>query len=176
MLLPASPELCRYLPPPTEGRALPWRAPEEDCKLVKPWDSGGLAAAFSEAQATGQACRVFNARKSKLADRQISERRRWQRKDIDKIHVGFSSKYQGARLGVDNAFAVAPAFQKVWSSCRLGGVLRHQPFPKGPCWQGLLIDDFFAVSIEPDGNKKEDAQRVERLAYAIEVVVGLSEK
>ena len=48
---------------------------QEYLKLAKIWDSGGLLAAFPENSSFGLPCRVFNAHKNEINDRQIGDRR-----------------------------------------------------------------------------------------------------
>ena len=68
---------------------------------------------------------------------------------VEKVYGGFKSLFQGDHLGVEYALS---AHSNLLRSFGLLGadvnVLRHHPFPKGPMWQGLVIDDFFCISRE----------------------------
>ena len=65
------------------------------------------------------------------------------------VFAGFRSLFQGDHLGVEFALVSHGNLLK------RGGLLvedsevvRHAPFPQGPLWEGLIIDDFFVVSQE----------------------------
>lgn len=255
---------------------------QENLKLAKIWDARGLLALFHENPAQQFPCRVFNAHKNLLVDRQIGDRR-WMngaerhpkgpsaflpsganvtaihcptafklvgcasdRKDfyhqaevsreraatnmlpfkfhieefegskaldemreslltkrsreeagdryglqkqplcdpgkVKAVYAGFKSLFQGDHLGVEYALD---------SHCNLlsqhgllsedSEVLRHRPFPRGPLWEGVVIDDYFAVSREPASSSNADSKAVECLeaaerAYAKNRVLGSDEK
>lgn len=255
---------------------------EENLQLAKLWDARGLLAPFSQPHASGLACRVFNAHKNELLDRQIGDRR-WlngaeyhpsgpsaklpsgatitsihcprgftligcasdrkdfyhqarvsrarahsnllpfkfpssafeaspaleelahetsrktdqkvhgdrlglaprpilARGDISTVYAGFNSIFQGDHLGVEYALESHTNFlQNAGLLDPASHVLRHQPFPAGPVWQGVVIDDYFAVSREPLGKNKPTAAAVELLeiaedAYRRHDVLGSDEK
>ena len=103
-------------------------------------------------------------------------------KDIKRVHAGFNSLFQGDHLGVE--FALQS------HSCLLrdGGllqddetILRGKPFPVGPVWQGVVIDDFFTVSCEPAGSDPKLSRAVGYLntaeeLYARHSILGSDEK
>ena len=67
----------------------------------------------------------------------------------DTVYAGFKSLFQGDHLGVEYALASHS------NLLRSGGlltdknqVLRHRPFPRGPCWETLVIDDYVIISKE----------------------------
>ena len=71
------------------------------------------------------------------------------KKHVDKVYAGFNSLFQGDHLGVEYALVShTDLLQQHGLLSRDSHVLRHTPFPRGPLWQGLVIDDFFAVSCE----------------------------
>lgn len=69
--------------------------------------------------------------------------------DQPRLYPAFASLFQGDHLGVEFALAsherllqdegLLPADQRI---------LGHSPFPPGPSWQALVIDDFFCLSAE----------------------------
>ena len=88
-------------------------------------------------------------------------------KEISKVYCGFQSLFQGDHLGVE--FALESHSELL----RRGGLLvdnevllAHQPIPKGPVWQGLVIDDFFAISCERAGSDPQHSSSVQRLDTA----------
>ena len=94
---------------------------------------------------------------------------------------GFKSLLQGDHLGVE--FALESHISVLRRSSLLVDsetILRHRPFPQGPCWQRLVIDDFCAISCEPDGSTEKplSVARLEAAedAYAGEGIVGSDEK
>ena len=102
--------------------------------------------------------------------------------DITTVYAGFGSLFQGDHLGVEYALA---------SHCQMlqeGGlleadstVLSHRPFPQGPVWQGVVIDDYFVVSRERAEEDCISAESVKKLAKAEKIyerhkVLGSDEK
>ena len=70
-----------------------------------------------------------------------------------KIYAGFKTLFQGDHLGVEFAL------QGHEGLLRQGGLLRdelrlrgHHPVPPGLSWEGLIIDDYFAIGAEPVGS------------------------
>lgn len=93
-----------------------------------------------------------------------------QAKDVSEVWVGFKSLFQGDHLGVE--FALSGHAQLL----RQGGLLRdasriqrHHPFPAGPLWEGLVIDDYFAISREPAALPPAEAHSVSQLDMAEEI-------
>lgn len=94
----------------------------------------------------------------------------------------FKTLFQGDHLGVEFALSSHTAM------LRDGGlldaesqILRHHPFPRGPVWQGLVIDDYFAISCEPAGSAASGAASVAALdraeeIYSKEKVLGSDDK
>ena len=67
-----------------------------------------------------------------------------------RIFCGFSSLLQGDHLGVEFALAShAELLQRHSLLCPSERVQGNSPFPLGPLYQGLVIDDFFALSVDP---------------------------
>ena len=255
---------------------------DQNLKLAKIWDSRGLLALFHENPSASLSCRVFNAHKNALVDRQIGDRR-WMngaerhprgpsaflpsganvtaihcptafklvgcasdRKDfyhqaevtreraatnmlpfkfhawefegssaldelkqslrarktreeagdrygfqrrpilspsnISEVYAGFKSLFQGDHLGVEYALDSHCNLLKQHGLLSEGSqVLRHKPFPTGPLWEGVVIDDYFAVSRERAKADNLRSKAVECLeiaegAYAAHKVLGSDEK
>ena len=265
-----------------DGPNLSREDPGECLRLARLWDARGLLAMFHRPHPSGLACRVFNAHKNELVDRQIGDRRwfnaaechprgpsaflpsghhivslhcppgyklvgcaadrkdfyhqarvsreraftnllpfeyevdglchlqawtdmlaegarpvtrethgdrygmppatRLKAKNVKKVSLGFKSLYQGDHLGVEFAL------ESHSNLLRRGGLLEpsqtilgHHTFPKGPCWQGLVIDDYFAISREKAGSAPLQAESVRLLAeaegiYKREGVLGSDDK
>eukprot|EP00438_Fugacium_kawagutii_P017058 Skav216351 [mRNA] locus=scaffold2385:191031:215658:- [translate_table: standard] len=105
-----------------------------------------------------------------------------QAKDVKRVYVGFKSLYQGDHLGVEYALSSHFEVLRQRGLFQSGStIMRRRPFPEGPLWQGLVIDDFFAVSREPVANDVSAARSVERLevaeeTYAEEKMIGSDDK
>lgn len=70
-------------------------------------------------------------------------------KDIKGVYAGFKSLFQGDHLGVEYALSAHQAMLRDGEV--LHGhtqILRNAPFPSGPLWTGLVIDDLFIISEE----------------------------
>ena len=67
-------------------------------------------------------------------------------RDDDLVYPNFASLFQGDHLGVEYALSSHAALLEsgglLQPGCR---ILGHRPFPIGPVYQGLVIDDFFAL-------------------------------
>ena len=88
-------------------------------------------------------------------------------KDISSTVCGFKSLFQGDHLGVEFAL------ESHTNLLKRGGllandetILAHHTFPAGPSWQGLVIDDYFAISREKASTPPMQAQSVRHLARA----------
>eukprot|EP00435_Cladocopium_sp_Y103_P060998 s1156_g22.t1 len=78
--------------------------------------------------------------------------------EIKHVYGGFKSLFQGDHLGVE--YALSSHAQLLKDAGLLSSnvnILRHQPFPRGPMWHGLVIDDFFAISREDGGTPNQEA-------------------
>ena len=75
----------------------------------------------------------------------------------------FKSLFQGDHLEVEFALVFL-----------MSHILRHHPFPRGPVWQGIVIDDFFAISLEDARLPSCSAASVD--VYAKEKVLGSDDK
>ena len=87
-----------------------------------------------------------------------------------KVYAGFSSLFQGDHLGVEYALVSHT------NLLRWGGllkqdsqVLRHQPFPPGPCWEIIVIDDYVIISREAASCKKGASIAEKRLKVAEDI-------
>ena len=70
--------------------------------------------------------------------------------DGTQVFPAFRSLYQGDHLGVEFALS---SHSSMLSDCGLlkacNRVLGHHPFPFGPDYEGLVIDDYFSISCQP---------------------------
>ena len=94
----------------------------------------------------------------KLNDERDSSHGKRKRKGVlcappSHVYPAFKSLLQGDRLGVEVALSGHAAL------LQQAGLLQPQsriqgghPFPCGPHYQGLIIDDFFALAVEPQGS------------------------
>ena len=93
----------------------------------------------------------------------------------------FASLFQGDHLGVEFALSAHSALLADYNLLSESSQLQSKrPFPRGPLWEGLVIDDYFSISQERVGSDgdtlafrcfKRAAQ-----AYADHQVLGSSEK
>ena len=91
------------------------------------------------------------------------------RNEISSVWLGFKSLFQGDHLGVEFALSShAELLQRSGLLAEESSVLRHHLFPKGPLWEGLVIDDYFAVSRESLKISPEDSASVRCLEKAEE--------
>ena len=102
--------------------------------------------------------------------------------DLGPVRAGFKTLFQGDHLGVEYALQGHIGLLESAGLLHEDEVVRsHQLFPRGPVWQGLVIDDFFCISCEPSHQSTEAAVSVSRLeaaerAYAQHEVRGSDEK
>lgn len=94
-----------------------------------------------------------------------SERRK---KDVPgRLWPGFAALYQGDHLGVEYALE---AHQNLLCEENLlqeeGRVQLNSCFPTGGVYEGLIIDDFFAISSQRRTVEKEDSAAFKRLGRA----------
>ena len=89
-------------------------------------------------------------------------------KDITSVVCGFKSLFQGDHLGVEFAL------ESHTNLLKRGGlladdetILGHHTFPQGPSWQGLVIDDYFAISQEKTSTPSLQAKSVDCLPCAV---------
>ena len=89
---------------------------------------------------------------------------------IHEVAFGFKSLFQGDHLGVEFALESHTAL------LRDGGllssdetILGHHVFPRGPLWQGLVIDDYFVISREKENAKSSSAKSVQHLERAEQI-------
>lgn len=93
-----------------------------------------------------------------------------------------SRESDGDHLGVE--YALASHCQMLREAGLLRPehcVLRHQPFPRGRVWEGVVIDDFSVISGEPASSNNHLSVSVQHLeqaeaTYASEEVSGSDEK
>jgi len=98
------------------------------------------------------------------------------------LYPAFGSLYQGDHLGVEYALsshgALLEDFGLLQPDTR---VQNRHPFPAGPLWQGLVIDDFFAISQEDRGASPEKSAAMwcfnrSQVAYTQARLLGSEEK
>lgn len=93
------------------------------------------------------------------------------------VFPAFKSLYQGDHLGVEFALSSHSSMLEDWGLLR---ILGHRPFPLGPDYEGLVIDDYFSISCHPFNDSSRPAclehLRVATLAYDKESVLGSPEK
>eukprot|EP00438_Fugacium_kawagutii_P027393 Skav208440 [mRNA] locus=scaffold1952:165682:170177:- [translate_table: standard] len=103
-------------------------------------------------------------------------------KDLRHLHAGFKSLFQGDHLGVEYALSShTTLLQHAGLLDPDTTICRHRPFPKGPVWQGLVIDDYFVVSREKTANDKFAAASLKYLevaedTYKADGVIGSDDK
>ncbi|CAE7795115.1 unnamed protein product [Symbiodinium sp. CCMP2592] len=103
-------------------------------------------------------------------------------RDCGKVVACFQAIFQGDHLGVEIATCAHRNLLK--ENGLLGGteeLLATQVFPEGSVFQGLVIDDFYCVSLESPGLPPESSAAVLRLdqalgIYAKDSLLGSSEK
>ena len=96
-------------------------------------------------------------------------------------YPAFASLYQGDHLGVEYALSAHGYLLEqaglLTSESRL---MSKHPFPRGPVWQGLVIDDFFAISRERNGSQEKPLSSTcllkAKAAYEKHQVLGSPEK
>ena len=87
-----------------------------------------------------------------------------------KVWAGFKSLFQGDHLGVEFALSSHTELLKQGGLLdEASTVLRHRPYPRGPLWQGLVIDDYFVVSREPVNGAVESSASVRCLDAAEQI-------
>ena len=70
--------------------------------------------------------------------------------DSTQVFPSFKSLYQGDHLGVEFALSSHSAMLSGWGILRgPNRILGHHPFPLGPDYEGLVIDDYFALTCQP---------------------------
>lgn len=88
---------------------------------------------------------------------------------LDKVYAGFRSLFQGDHLGVEYALqSHTSLLQRAGLLTDNTLVLRNHAFPRGPLWEGLVIDDYFILSREKVGGNSRLARSVELLGVAEE--------
>ena len=111
----------------------------------------------------------------------LERRKPMKKEDISELYGGFKSLFPGDHLGVEFALeSHSGALQKRGLLCADETILQHRPFPLGPVWQCLVIDDFCAISCEKNGSRNiplavERLNTAERV-YAEEKILGFDEK
>ena len=97
------------------------------------------------------------------------------------VFPSFRSLYQGDHLGVEFALSSHSSMLSDWGLLKAcNRVLGHGPFPFGPDYEGLVIDDYFSVSCQPLSDHKRphclDHLETAMNAYKSEKVLGSPEK
>ena len=88
---------------------------------------------------------------------------------VEELYPSFKSLFQGDHLGVEFALSSHESLLVdeglLWPSRRLLG---HSPVPDSDRFEGLIIDDYFAIGIEPRNSKAHDTFAFSALAQARE--------
>lgn len=98
------------------------------------------------------------------------------------LFAGFASLFQGDHLGVEFALCAHQQLLEDADLLRPDQQVREScPFPKGPLYSGLVIDDFFLISREGILKPKHDTSAFHGLAaarrtYDEEGLIGSTEK
>eukprot|EP00438_Fugacium_kawagutii_P013361 Skav216467 [mRNA] locus=scaffold1123:2159:6532:+ [translate_table: standard] len=98
------------------------------------------------------------------------------------LYGSFASLFQGDHLGVEYALESHANMLKAGGLLQEGvEILRGKPLPKGPLYEGLVIDDYFAISCEAVGTPVEHSRALRNLEdaeaiYLSEGVFGSDEK
>lgn len=88
-------------------------------------------------------------------------------KDVKHVYAGFKSLFQGDHLGVEYALASHSTLLRRAGLLRdESNVLRNRPFPRGPLWEALVIDDYVIVSKELAAQDICSARSLELLGTA----------
>lgn len=70
--------------------------------------------------------------------------------DGTQLYPSFKSLYQGDHLGVEFALSSHSAMLSCWGLLkRSNRICGHHPFPIGPNYEGLVIDDYFGLTCQP---------------------------
>ena len=89
------------------------------------------------------------------------------RDDVKTVWAGFGSLFQGDHLGVEYALSSHTSLLKdAGLLAEESHVLRGRPFPKGPLWEALVIDDYVMISKERPNTSADDAVSSKMLAMA----------
>ena len=101
---------------------------------------------------------------------------------VAEFHCGFKSLFQGDHLGVEYALSShSSLLQGAGLLHHDSNILRGQPFPRGPIWEGFVIDDYFVLSRGPARSSWKEARSVALLERAEDVynkagVIGSDDK
>lgn len=105
------------------------------------------------------------------------------RKQSSKVFPAFKSLFQGDHLGVEFALSAHGSLLEGYGLLnRHTKIQGKHPFPRGPLWEGLVIDDYFAVSQQASNIWRQELSEAERclatatLAYEKNSVLGSPEK
>ena len=119
--------------------------------------------------------------REKVGDRYASHQRNVLVAEPEEVYVGFSSLFQGDHLGVEFALSSHTSLlQKKGLLKPQTQILGHHPFPLGPLWEGLVIDDYFAIGLQRINEKASpvvmDCFKSAKQAYSEEEVLGSDAK
>ena len=98
------------------------------------------------------------------------------------VYPAFRSLLQGDHLGVEFALSAhGHLLEEASLLCEDGRIQGGHPFPRGPLYEGLVIDDYFALSIEPCSQAAASSPALRCFdkaigAYEAEGVIGSPEK
>ena len=88
--------------------------------------------------------------------------------DSSKVYPCFQSLFQGDHLGVEFALSShACLLEEVGLLPQHRRILGNHPFPRGPVYEGLVIDDYFALAVEPVRSSPQLSPAVECFQKAV---------
>lgn len=91
-------------------------------------------------------------------------------KNVQGALFGFKSFCQGVHLGVKFALeSHTDLLQRGGLLPASETILGHHPFPRGPIWQGIVIDDFFTISCDQASTPNLEAVSAKILERAEEI-------
>ena len=98
-----------------------------------------------------------------------------------KVFPCFASLFQGDHLGVEFALSSHCSLLADYGLLKIENKIRnHAAFPLGPVWEGLVIDDYFAISCQPSSDSSRpqclDFLDIATGAYKDDGVLGSPEK
>eukprot|EP00438_Fugacium_kawagutii_P023074 Skav201172 [mRNA] locus=scaffold65:774040:778439:- [translate_table: standard] len=124
--------------------------PESVAKLAKKWDELGLLLVHSQPIDPHSLVRIFGATKDSVTDRQIGDRRG--RNGLEAKVVGPSHELPSDHAGVEIATQAHTSLLQREGLLEEGTTLvANKPLKSTSSAQGLVIDDFFSVSVQEKG-------------------------
>ena len=119
--------------------------------------------------------------REKVGDQYLGRPRGANSRMPDLVYPCFSSLFQGDHLGVEYALSShADLLEEASLLSKDTRIRGHCPFPTGPVYEGLVIDDYFSVALQhvsdPSSPRSLDCFEKAIAKYAEEGVLGSPEK